>query len=255
MISGLSRAAALAVAVLGLSACLDAPAGDADLGDVAYEISGGDAVTSGPVAASTVMMVAQGNDGSHGCSASILDASHALTAAHCTIGLGPDNPAELVFAPVVRGVPGAPRRLVTQFAIPTSFLEDIAVLTFIGGLPAGYAPVAVAKAGFVLTANVTPVVMAGYGQTTAAVNDRGTLHQGTSTYRQQVATKRYLATGATSGVCSGDSGGPDYVIRNGTLVQIGVHVSGDCATSTASTDVRQFNVFLTSSGAQPMFVR
>jgi secreted trypsin-like serine protease len=112
--------------------------------------------------------------------------------------------------------------------------------------------VALAKTRFVLTADSTPVIQAGYGQTNLTVNDRGTLHQLTTTYRATAADRKIRASGA-GGICSGDSGGPDYVVRAGRLVQIGVHVSGDCATSTISTDVRQFNSYIVSTGATPTF--
>jgi len=118
-----------------------------DTGQVSQAIFGGEAVTDGPIARSTVMFVAKGGDGTHGCSASIIDAAHALTAAHCVFGLQTTDEPELVLAPHV--APGAPRRTVTTFARPNdSFDDDIAVLTFAGGLPGDYTPVPLAAATF-----------------------------------------------------------------------------------------------------------
>ena len=95
--------ASITAAGLLLGACDDPQAVD-----IEQAISGGQPVTSGPIARSTVMFVAQGGDGQHGCSASIVDATHAVSAAHCLIGLNAGDTPDLVFAPVV--APGAPRR-------------------------------------------------------------------------------------------------------------------------------------------------
>jgi secreted trypsin-like serine protease len=228
-------------------------ASDVDSEEAADAIAGGTVVTSGPIARTTVMFVAAGGDGTHGCSASIIDASHALTAGHCLIGLDPGDQPELVFETVVHA--GGTRRTVTAFVgAPDSLNNDIAVLTFAGGLPPGHSATAVARQGFTLSPDRTTVTHAGYGQTTADVNDRGTLHRASSTFRRTLKDHRILSSRDGAGICSGDSGGPDYVRRDQRYVQVGVHVSGDCATTTVSTDVRAFTAFLLAQGAQPTFV-
>lgn len=225
---------------------------DSTLDEADQGIIGGVAAASGAVAASTVMFVPLGGDGTHGCSATVIDAAHALTAAHCLIGLQPGDQADLLFAPVVSAT--VPRRRVTSFKSASAGLQltdDLAVLTFSGGLPVGYQPVALAKKTFTLRAGQA-LILAGFGQTNSTQNDRGTLHVGDSVFKRTQTGHKYLAQGATS-ICSGDSGGPDFVLRNGVLVQVGVHVSGDCATSDISTDVRAYSAFITSTGATPTF--
>lgn len=236
----------LALAIVGCAA-------EPQRGAIDQAIFGGETVAAGgPIARSTVMFVVQGGDGQHGCSASLIDAAHALTAAHCLIGLQPGDQPELVLAVKVTAGAG-PRRTVTSFvAFDSGFDEDIAVLRFAGGLPAGYEPVALAAPSLSLAPGA-PLVLAGYGQTTAAVNDRGTLRAAASQFAGGHG-HRYEATAPGAGLCSGDSGGPDYVANGATLVQLGVHVSGDCATSATSSDVRAYQQFIDSTGASPIYV-
>ena len=221
-------------------------------GEVSQSIFGGEAVTDGPIARSTVMFVAKGGDGTHGCSASIIDAAHALTAAHCVFGLQPGDEPELVLELHVAA--GGTRRTVTTFARPSdSFDDDIAVLTFGGGLPADHEPVALAAATLPVAAG-DDLVHAGYGQTTATVNDRGTLHAVATKFVGPQPDNRYLASAPNAGICSGDSGGPDYLPDGQRVVQLGVHVSGDCQSAGVSSDVRRYLDFILGTGATPVLV-
>jgi len=221
-------------------------------GQVSQAIFGGEVVSDGPIARSTVMFVAKGGDGTHGCSASIIDAAHALTAAHCVFGLQPGDEPELVLELHVTA--GGQRRTVTTFARPNdSFDDDIAVLTFAGGLPVDYEPVPLAAAALPTAAGDT-LVHAGYGQTTATVNDRGTLHAVATKFVGPQPDNRYLASAPNAGICSGDSGGPDYLPSGARIVQLGVHVSGDCQSAGVSSDVRRYLDFILGTGATPVLV-
>jgi len=220
--------------------------------ETSQSIFGGEAVTSGPIAHSTVMFVAKGGDGTHGCSASIIDAAHALTARHCVFGLQPGDAPELVLELHVTA--GGTRRTVTTFTTPNDgFDDDIAVLTFAGGLPTDYEAVALAAATLAMTAG-DDLVHAGYGQTTSTVNDRGTLHAVATHFVEPQPHNRYLASAPNAGICSGDSGGPDYIPNGEQLVQLGVHVSGDCQSGGVSTDVRLYLDFIFAAGATPVLV-
>ncbi|MCU0682478.1 MAG: trypsin-like serine protease [Polyangiaceae bacterium] len=238
------------------SACAPtvADVADAESGESRETISFGVPVTPGSsIARSTVMFLSAATEGKHGCSASLIDASHALTAAHCTNSAQGVTDLILLFATVY--APDAPTRPVTGMVTPGGFIgaPDIAVVEFAGGLPAGFAPVSLASA-LPLPAD-TQLVHAGFGQTTSANNDRGVLHAGLGRLQELLPSPpRYLAIGDSS-ICSGDSGGPDYV-RVGSsrrLIQVGVHVSGGCDTNpfSVSTDVRAYLAWIRSVGATP----
>jgi hypothetical protein len=121
-------------------------------------------------------------------------------------------------------------------------------------VPAGFAPVALAS-------NVpfpagSRLIHAGFGQSTTAVNDRGVLRFGRGRLLNLLSNPaRYVAQGAPASICSGDSGGPDYLpVEGGRLIQVGVHVSGGCdlGASSTSTDVRAHLDWIRSVGATPV---
>lgn len=216
-------------------------------------ISGGSEVPAGSaVARSTVMFTSASSGGEHGCSATILDDAHALTAAHCTFGLEDVADPVLMFA--VRFAPDAAMRPVTDGFAPTDgFTEDIAVLVFAGGLPEGAEPVVLAPK--LILADGDSVTHAGYGVTASGAPDRGTLRSSEGRFdgSHPEVDARYVTIGA--GVCSGDSGGPDFVTVGGNARQLGVHVTGDCASWSVSTDVRRYVDWIESTGAEPVIDR
>ena len=128
-------------ATMMVVAALGCGAEEGDLERAAQGIANGQVITVGPIARSTVMFTPGNGDGTHGCTATLLDEAHALTAAHCLLGATPATEPVLVFSPAFS--PTAPRRSVTALvpADPRSSVRaDIAVLTFAGGLPEGYTP-------------------------------------------------------------------------------------------------------------------
>jgi secreted trypsin-like serine protease len=205
-------------------------------------IFGGTVETAGSaVARRTVLFTTASGDGTHGCTATVLDGSHALTARHCIFGATVDEGLVLVFA-TAWSAEATTRPVTAMRSYNDGFDDDIAVIAFSGGLPDGYVPVKVADAGLHLTAG-TPVVLAGYGKASddSDGTERGILRSVASTFEHDdVAAKRVWSVTSVGGTCSGDSGGPDYATVNGELVQFGVHVSGDCATTAVSTDVRAY---------------
>jgi Trypsin len=248
---------------LGAAGCAPAgdepvPAGEA-VGHEAQAISFGIQPPPGsPIARSTLMFLSAATEGKHGCSASLIDESHALTAGHCARGTEGISDLVLLFATAYS--PDAPTRPVTATFIPPGYPfnggADIGVIEFSGGVPAGYTP-----AVLVSNAPVAPgtkLIHAGFGQSTSTVNDRGILRAGRGhlvKFRNAPAPV-YDASGDSSSICSGDSGGPDYltVSADGRLRQIGVHVSGGCdlEPTSSSTDVRANIDWIRSTGARPL---
>ena len=237
--------------------------GPADAGFARDEVLVEQAISSGttvlpgsPVARSTLMFLSKATKGQHGCSASLIDDSHALTAAHCGKGAASSNDLVLLFATAY--APDAVTRPVnavfTRRDWPFDKSGDISVLEFSGGLPSGFVPVALASR-LPITPKM-PLIHAGFGQTTSTVNDRGTLRAVPGALREFLkGPARYVATDDQGSICSGDSGGPDYV-RVGSsdrLVQVGVHVSGSCdnGSVSVSTDVRANLDWIRSTGARP----
>jgi uncharacterized protein (TIGR03382 family) len=200
------------------------------------------------VARASAMFTTRAAAGAHGCSAAILDEAHAITAAHCTFGLEEVADPILVFA--TRVTADAPTRPIVAWFTPTDgFDEDLAVVEFEGGLPEGAAPVAIAPR--LRLRRGDPLTIAGYGETPDGTG-RGTLRQSAGRFDRLIhdPPRRYRGSGGV--ICSGDSGGPDFVVVGGTLRLLGVHVTGDCATTSVSTDVRRYVDFIASTGATPM---
>jgi hypothetical protein len=209
-------------------------------GEGAEAIVGGQVEPEGSdVARRTVLFTPAAGDGTHGCTATILDDAHALTAAHCLIGAD-EVDTVLVFA--TRFSPQATTRAVTAMRpFDTGFEHDIAVLGFSGGVPDGYVPVKLADDR--VLAPGTPLIEAGYGKTAADSDgsERGILRSVVTALGRVDSSRRTLELSSVGHtVCNGDSGGPDYVSIDGALAQVGVHVSGDCASGSTSTDVRAY---------------
>jgi hypothetical protein len=226
---------------------LDRPAQLTPTGPAALSQAGPVGAASA-VARSTVFLTSRQAQGRAGCSASLIDESHALTAWHCHIGGPLPDDAVVVFAPQYG--PDAPTRPAVEFLAPDGPEHaDIAVVRFTGGLPPGYAPVPLAGATRVSTG--TAVIHAGYGQTGRDTRDRGTLRAAVSRFDRPLPGLRYRAATPGHGLCSGDSGGPDLVAVGGELRQLGVHVTGDCHGFGISTDVRHQIDWIRSTGARP----
>jgi len=259
------RALIRLVSLVSASLSLLAPfgCGPADAGVARDELVVEQAISSGttvqpgsPVARSTLMFFSKETKGQHGCSASLIDSSHALTAAHCGKGAARLTDVVLLFATAyaVDAVTRPVTAVFTRRDWPFDGSGDISVLEFSGGVPSGFVPVALASR--LPIAPEMPLIHAGFGQTTSTVNDRGTLHAVPGALKEFLeGPARYVATDDQGSICSGDSGGPDYVRVGGgdRLVQVGVHVSGSCENGSlsVSTDVRANLDWIRSTGARP----
>jgi secreted trypsin-like serine protease len=114
--------------------------------------------------------------------------------------------------------------------------NDIAVLHFTGGLPAGYTPVKLASNPSTVRPGAT-LIMIGYGlsQVKAVTKGGQTVAQPVAStvaqlretsvpvYAYDTRVGMILTSGAETSVCSGDSGGPGFMQdSSGQIVQVGI---------------------------------
>jgi secreted trypsin-like serine protease len=214
------------------------------------------------------------------CTGTVIHPRVVMTAAHCVVDKDgkPVVDDEVLVAFGKRVNNGAPTSAVLRqvahprFDIdqavnnePDAIPNDIALL-LIDGLPSrDFHPTPI------LNEEVTPwsdVIAAGYGVTANGLlkNDSGKLRE----VRIKVSgtdpeNKRFTASGFFKGTCSGDSGGPIYLKRNGRWVVTGVtsagpQLLGTCLGTSVFTNASQYrgwirrvmkNQFGISTGGNP----
>jgi secreted trypsin-like serine protease len=159
------------------------------------------------------------------CTGTILDSETILTAAHCVKDV---DKMAVVFTNDLSQLTQATAtdlvRKMDRTAINSLYTgndNDVALVHFVGGLPAGFVPVQLINSDIQLGEGTQLHVM-GFG-----VSDP-TNNQGAGVLRQ---TDSPLLGGqddwlvsdeSHTGVCFGDSGGPAFVQQNGQWIQIGV---------------------------------
>jgi secreted trypsin-like serine protease len=226
------------------------------------------------------------HDGSNGiCSGSILDNTRILTAAHCVqnvdagvVVFSNNNMINLVINASQNGVDAVPQlRLMTGIKQEPGYsgqeggndeFNDLAVVTFEGGLPAGYEPAKFlpkASALQVLRRNAA-ITLAGYGITSAPAEEQapvpgasptpaptpdpsappvddgsGTLRQVTVGFGLFSPNQIDMYVGGLTGhdACSGDSGGPSMITVGGEVYVVGVASRSDCVQMSIYTFVNQ----------------
>jgi hypothetical protein len=179
------------------------------------DIVGGRLVTnqdSGPEKISTV--------GLNGCTGTIIAKDLILTAAHCY-----DNSVQGGY--VLFGIQfnGRDRKIIniekaTVNRAYSAPYNDVAMLKLASDIPAGYKPAKLLPAGVSLT-NGQAVRQAGYGSDNTP-NSFGTLRTVDSRYVGQGSRGSLSVRNGSTAACSGDSGGPLYVQRNGEWYVAGI---------------------------------
>ena len=191
------------------------------------------------------------------CSASIISKSAILTADHCVT-----NPNVQMFVVFNQAfVQGANVRPVKQvFRGPeTGMPADVAIVTFDGGLPAGYQVVPMLHPNVIMYRDQN-VRIAGYGISNVAAQTSGRLLEGASRLIGVNFQRRVLVMDgvANTNLCFGDSGGPTFTASGSQYVLLGVTSSGEsevCDGITYVVDVRQIKDWidqrLVAAGSEP----
>lgn len=216
-----------------------------------------------PIAATTVALVNRSAEGVSLCSASLVAADLAVTAGHC---VGPSlGGMSLLFTGDVRRA-GAPARALTGFARPADFgrlegdedLDDIALVSFAGGLPGSYRPASLLQNESLLQDGMT-VTLAGFG----VADPRPGLDPGAAgagllrRVDVRIAEARHgrtevlLDQSRGRGACHGDSGGPAFLRSGGEYLLFGVTSRG---TSDGGDECRGAAIY-TSILAQARFLK
>lgn len=246
----------LTVAVLFFTAC-----GSETLSDT--EIVNGKDVnrynTRGPIASSTVALStpSQMRQGKSFCSGTLIGENTVVTAAHCVKGL--PRGAQVVFG--TRATSNAIARPIRSYVSHRGYdsrltessgrlsraSHDIAVVSFSGRRPAGSQIISIAPANERLYQNMR-ISLAGFGRTGKKqqgydVNDTGVLRTVDVAVRGlypngQVFMVRGFDRNGLQGACSGDSGGPAYLNRNGRWYVIGALSTGLTGTWDSNRDGR-----------------
>ena len=233
-----------------LSACAPEASRSGPSAVVDSAIIGGEEVKEESPLARSVVIV--GQSGFEDCSATLLGESVALTAAHCVDPLLTGQPEFRADYFVKFRSPGLPweersvrayvvnprwrettadlnravaeKKLLERAADP-SFTDwgDLALVSFEGGLPAGYAPAELAGESAAAGAG-TALVLAGFGFADSSLPDsgRGGLRRVNVAVARPAGTTELVINQANGrGSCKGDSGGPAFAEEAGKYFLLG----------------------------------
>lgn len=181
------------------------------------------------------------------CSGVIIGENLILTAAHCI----PQNPRSLtvVFDTNLNTAPQKNMRAVITAKTPPNWNPsasknkgDIALIKFDGKLPVGYQPSYILNSSYYLQ-DRSFTLLAGYGidKNNSLGNISGLLKEAftTITNARFSKTEVLLSQLHGFGTCSGDSGGPAFILINGVYYLWGITSNGDpeCRTHGIYTNI------------------
>jgi secreted trypsin-like serine protease len=236
-------------------------------------IVGGDEVAANdPIAATTVFISGEEDEGTYFCSGSLIDQDMVVTAAHCVQG-ALDGSLRIIFTrQVTFGDDGTPTLTDSSPEVHPVYgsvfnpqydpnyagadQHDIAVIRFKGNLPDGYKTATMLNASVALTANET-VTLAGYGTTQPDGSDSGGELRKVDVQIASMLgkTEVVLDQSQGKGACFGDSGGPAFVTTSGQLLLWGLTNRAypdnvtDCAHESVYTRITAYSDFVSSSEA------
>ena len=200
------------------------------------------------------------------CSGTIISKEHVLTAAHCVnkikvayIGFGTDfskrsnikrsqlREATTQFGHEDFNSPKAAFRGLRDYLKLEKPINDIALVKFTGGLPEGAKVVKLAPDNESIGRG-DQIIYAGFGLTGKKKSDSGILRYIDSKIYLQVQDTSEIITSDLIGrtICSGDSGGPMFIIERGDngkvsqIQQVGVASRANCISRAFHTDTTKF---------------
>ncbi len=236
-------------------------------------IVGGDEVTAtDPIAATTVFISGQEDEGTYFCSGSLIDQDMVVTAAHCVQG-AIDGTLRIIFTrQVTFSADGTPTLTDSSPEVHQVYgsifnpqydpnysgvdQHDIAIIRFKGNLPDGYKTATMLNASVELAPKET-VTLAGYGTTQPDGSDSGGELRKVDVQIASMLgkTEVVLDQSEGKGACFGDSGGPAFVTTNGQLLLWGLTNRAypddvtDCAHESVYTRITAYSDFVSSSEA------
>ena len=221
------------------------------------EIVGGSKVAANSIITShTVALVSP--TGKSFCTGTLVSPSHVVTAGHCLAGYD-EKALYVAFGPVAKPGYFARERLrwgvtakvhqgfdlsnAEQFPA-TKPINDIAMIKLNEPAPKGFTPAPVLTGKDQLKVGET-LVLAGFGLTHFLWGSSGVLRQVSTKVESVNRKSKEFDFAASNGrsACSGDSGGPAFVLRGKSLVLVGVTSRGSsrCNSTGTYTDFRPFS--------------
>ena len=216
------------------------------------------------IAHTVVALVSDNQEGEALCTASIVAADLALTAAHCvTNENNTPSTLTLIFSSKLKGANPNLLRAIDRVEIPAEWnpagssardTSDVALIHFNGGLPDSYTPSDLLPFDHALTEGAS-VVLAGYGISNARSDTGAGILRKTSV---NILNPNYspseieLDQTQGGGACHGDSGGPAYLLINDHPYLFGItsRGGGNCDEDVIYTKISAYQDWFTEAVAK-----